>query len=220
MVAKRRVFIVEDHPVTRQGLAILIDREEDLWVCGQAASAPQALAEIAAGQPEVVVMDIALPGRDGIECLKDIAVRHPQLPALVFSTMDEIIYAKRALQAGARGYVHKSEPVEHILQAIRCVLDGEVYLSPAMQSQLLRNGLDFGGPKSALGVDLLSNRELEIFRMIGEGSGTRQIAQNLNLSISTVETHRTHIKDKLGVARAPDLVRQAVIWLNQKNFDR
>jgi len=217
--AKRRVYLVEGHPVTRQGFRLLIDREADLMVCGLAATAREALAEIGAAKPDIAVIDIALPGRDGIELIKDLVVQHPRVAMLVLSNLDESIYANRALQAGAMGYVNKYEPVEHILMAVRDVLEGEIYLSTAMRNQLLLKSINFSGNNPTLGVDLLSDRELQIFRMLGEGMGTRQLAKTLNLSISTVETHRTHIKDKLGVKSATELLRQAVIWLNNQNFE-
>jgi DNA-binding NarL/FixJ family response regulator len=214
---KRRVFLVEDHPVTRQGLCLLLDREADLMVCGQAASLVQALTGIQSSKPDVVVVDIAIPGRDGIELIKDIGALHPQLPTLVLSALDETIYAERALQAGARGYVMKYEPVDRLMMAVREVLDGEVYLSADMRTQLLLASLNLSHPTPVFGVKLLSDRELEIFRLIGGGLGTQKIAKTLNLSISTVEAHRTHIKAKLGVKHAPDLVREAVLWLQSQN---
>jgi len=186
-------------------------------VCGQAASLVQALTGIQSSKPDVVVVDIAIPGRDGIELIKDIGALHPQLPTLVLSALDETIYAERALQAGARGYVMKYEPVDRLMMAVREVLDGEVYLSADMRTQLLLASLNLSHPTPVFGVKLLSDRELEIFRLIGGGLGTQKIAKTLNLSISTVEAHRTHIKAKLGVKHAPDLVREAVLWLQSQN---
>lgn len=214
---KRRVFLVEDHPVTRQGFCQLLELEPDLMVCGQAGNSVQAVAGIKSSNPEVVVLDIAMPGRDGIELIKEIGVLHPQLAMLVLSTLDEAIFAKRALQAGAKGYVMKHEPVARIIAAVRVVLAGEVYLSAAMRTQLLLASLNFSNTDPTLGVNLLTDRELEVFRLVGEGFGTQAIAKTLNVSLSTVETHRTHIKEKLGMKRAPDLVRQAVIWVQSQN---
>jgi len=214
---KRRIFLVEDHPVTRQGFCQLLELEPDLMVCGQAANSTQALEGIKSSNPEVVVLDIAMPGRDGIELIKEIGALRPLPAMLVLSVLDEAIFAKRALQAGAKGYVMKHEPVARLIVAVRVVLAGEVYLSAAMRTQLLLASLNFSNSDPTLGVNLLSDRELEIFRLVGEGFGTQAIAKTLNLSISTVETHRTHIKDKLGVKRAPDLVRQAVIWVQSQN---
>lgn len=217
-LVKRRVFLVEDHPVTRRGFALLLNLEPDLMVCGEAAAAARALPGIESAKPDLVVIDIALPGKDGLELIKDLATLHPQLPTLVFSTLDELIYAKRALQAGAKGYVMKQAPVEQLFVAVRQVLDGEVYLSEAMRNHLLMASLHSSGQDPPFGVEHLTDRELEVFRLIGEGLGTRQIAKNLSLSISTVETHRTHLKERLGLKSATDLVRQAVEWLHNQNF--
>jgi DNA-binding NarL/FixJ family response regulator len=215
---KHRVLLVEDHPVTRQGFALLLNREPNLMVCGRAATAVNALTEIESSGPDLVIVDIALPGRDGIELIKDIAIRHPLLPTLVLSTLDEMIYAERALRAGAKGYIMKQEPVEQLMQAVQEVLAGEIYLSEAMRDNLFQNSISVSPDATTSSVDNLSDRELEVFRLTGEGFGTRQIAESLGLSISTVETHRTHIKEKLGVKRAPDLVRRAMEWLRGQNF--
>lgn len=213
---KKRVFLVEDHPVTQQGFALLLNLEADLMVCGRAAMADGALTGIKSSNPDLVIVDIALPGTDGLALVKDIATFHPGLPTMVLSTLDEAIYADRALRAGAKGYIMKQEPIELLLSAVRQVLAGDVYLSEAMRSQLFQNSLSESFGKGASSVDQLSDRELEVFRLIGEGVGTQQIAKRLCLSISTVETHRTHIKEKLGVKRAPDLVRRAVEWLHDQ----
>jgi DNA-binding NarL/FixJ family response regulator len=215
---KHRIYLVEDHPVTRQGFAVLLNREAGLMVCGEAETAAKALLEIESSKPDLVIVDIALPGRDGIELIKNIATIHPLLPTLVLSTLDESVYAKRAFKAGAKGYAMKHQPVEQLLMAVRQVLAGEVYLSEAMRKDLLLNSLHVSSKNTTSGVDALSDRETEVFRLIGEGLGTRHIAKMLGLSISTIESHRTHIKEKLGVKRAPDLVRQAVEWLHNQNF--
>jgi DNA-binding NarL/FixJ family response regulator len=214
---KCRLFLVEDHPVTQQGLALLLNLEADLQVCGKAGTVDKALTEIAATQPNLVIVDIALPGRDGIELIKDLATFHPQLPTLVLSTLDEAIYAERALRAGAKGYIMKQEPVELLLEAVHHVLAGEVYLSEAMRNNLFQKSLSRASKAGTVSIEGLSDRELEVFRLIGEGCGTRQIAADLGVSVSTVETHRTNIKKKLGAKRAPDLVRQAVEWLHRQN---
>ena len=173
---------------------------------------------IESSKPDLVIVDIALPGVDGLTLIKDIVTFHPRLPALVLSTLDEAVYAERALRAGARGYIMKQQPVEQLLAAVRQVMAGDVYLSDAMRSQLFRNSISGSSRKNASSVDQLSDRELEVFRLLGEGVGTRQIAQQMGLSISTVETHRTHIKEKIGAKRAPHLVRRAVEWLNGQKF--
>jgi DNA-binding NarL/FixJ family response regulator len=214
---KHRILIVEDHPVTQHGFALLLNQAADLMVCGRAGTAGKALVEIESSKPDLVIVDIALPGKDGLELIKDIANFHPKLPTLVLSTLDEAIYAERALRAGAKGYIMKQETVERLLAAVHEVLAGDIHLSEAMRNRLFLNGLSGSAKQGALSVDQLSDRELEVFRLIGEGWGTRKIANNLGLSISTVETHRTHIKEKLGAKRAPELVRQAVEWLHNQN---
>ncbi len=175
---KRRIFLVEDHPVTQQGFSLLLNMEADLMVCGRTAMADGALKGIESSKPDLVIVDIALPGMDGITLIKDITIFHPRLPTLVLSTLDEAIYAERAIRAGARGYVMKQEPIELLLLAVRQVLAGDVYLSEVMRSQFFRNSLSSSSRKDASSVNQLTDRELEVFRLIGEGVGTRQIADN------------------------------------------
>jgi DNA-binding NarL/FixJ family response regulator len=211
---KRGVYLVEDHPITQQGLCALLNLETDLKICGQATTAEAAMPGISSTKPDLVIVDIALPGRDGIELIKSIAVFHPKLPTLVLSTLDESIYAERALRAGAMGYIMKHEPVELLLRAVHQVLAGKVYLSEAVRNKLFQHSID----GLSQGVEQLTDREIQVFRLIGEGFGTREIAERLGLSISTVETHRTNIKDKLGAKNAPDLAKQAVTWQNEQKF--
>jgi DNA-binding NarL/FixJ family response regulator len=211
---KRRVFLVDDHPVTRAGLARLINYEPDLEICGEAGTAAKAMPEIAASKPDLVVIDISLAtGASGLDLIKDLATRHAQLRMLALSTHDEALYAERALRAGARGYVMKHEPTDFVMQAIRRVLAGEICLSKAMNDRLLRKVFQPNGAPNASDVEQLSDRELEVFRRLGQGRGTRQIAGELNVSVSTVETYRTHIKEKLLLRSAPELVRRAVEWV-------
>jgi len=215
---KHRIFLVDDHPVTREGLARLINHEPDLTVCGEAGTAARAVPEIEALKPDLVIIDVSLAtGASGLELIKDLAARRgPRLRMLALSTHDEALYAERALRAGAKGYVMKQEPTERVMQAIRKILDGEVYLSRAMNDRMLRK---MTGPHpSPLGseIEQLSDRELEIYRLLGRGRGTRQIAAELRVSVSTVETHRAHIKDKLRLASAPELVRHAVEWVHSQ----
>ncbi len=197
---------------------MLLNMEADMMVCGWSATANGALAEIQSSRPDLAIVDIALPGMDGLTLIKEIATFHPRLPTLVLSTLDEEVYAERAIRAGAKGYVMKQEPVELLLSAIRRVLTGDVYLSEAMCSRLIQTSISSSSKGSSSPIDNLSDRELEVFRLIGEGMGTRQIAKNLGVSISTVESHRTHIKEKIGAKRAPDLVRRAVEWLHDQRL--
>jgi DNA-binding NarL/FixJ family response regulator len=209
--AKAKVFLVDDHAIVRQGLAELINDQADLVTCGEADGPPAAMKGVAATQPDVVVVDITLAGGDGIELTRQIHDQWPELPILVLSMHDESMYAERCLRAGALGYVMKQEPQDKVMQAIRRVLKGETYLSDAMQSKLLRS-LSGGAKRDAQASPLerLSDRELQIFRLIGQGQSVRAIAETLFLSPKTVETHKEHIKQKLGLASSNDLLRYAI----------
>lgn len=212
-----RIFLVDDHPVTREGLARLINHEPDLEVCGEAGTAARALAEMERARPDLAIIDVSLTsGASGLELIKDLAARRRPLRMLALSTHDESLYAERALRAGARGYVMKQEPTEQVMQAIRKVLQGEVFLSRAMNERLLRKLTGSPAAPLASEIEQLSDRELEVYRLLGQGRGTRQIAADLHLSMSTVETYRTHIKEKLRLTSAPELVRHAVEWVHSQ----
>lgn len=215
---KRRVLIVDDHPIFRDGIAQLINDQPDLFVCGGVCSAAHALSAVEQSQPDVMIIDISIQGTNGIELMKSIRAQYPALPALMVSMHDENIYAERALRAGARGYIMKHATPDKVVEAIRRVLAGGLYLSEAMGGRLLDTFLNgrSESPESSSVVDKLSDRELEIFRALGEGRGTREIARALFLSVKTVETHRAHIKEKLKLQTAPELVRAAVEWVNQE----
>lgn len=189
--------------------------EPDLEVCGGVSSTPETLAAVEQFDPHVLIVDISIHGANGIELMKCVRAQHPKLLALVLSSHDENVYAERALRAGARGYVMKSAPPEKVVEAIRRVLDGRLYVSDVLGSRLLRMTLD--GRATARGdsaISTLSDREIEVFRAFGEGKSTREIAESLHLSAKTVETHRARIKDKLNIQTAPDLMRKAVEWVN------
>lgn len=191
----------------------MINHEADLEVCGEAESAREALVNIGKLKPDLALVDITLKGTNGIELLKSIKAQYSKLPVLVLSMHDESLYAERALRAGARGYVMKQEPPEQVMGAIRRVLQGELYLSPSMGTQMI--GKLVGTPSGSTSpVDVLSDRELEVLQFIGQGHGTRQIAGELNLSVKTIESHRAHIKEKLNIKTAPEIVRFAVQWVN------
>jgi DNA-binding NarL/FixJ family response regulator len=209
-VKKKTVFVVDDHPLLRQGLALLINREEDLMVCGEAEEAQTAMREIASKKPDILIADISLNGPDGLDLLKNLRVFYPTLPVLVLSMHDESIYAERALRARANGYIMKAEATEKVLVAVRRILGGDIYLSDRMANKLLHqyiagSSLDMNSRLSAL-----SDRELEVFRLIGEGRSTRQIAEKLHLSIKTVETYQAHIKEKLSLHSGRELVQHAI----------
>lgn len=214
---KRRVLIVDDHPIFRDGISQLINHEPDLMVCGGVSSAPQALSAVEELGPDMLIVDISIQGTNGIELVKAIRAQRPEMPMLVVSMHDESIYAERALRAGARGYIMKAEPSEKVIAAIKRILDGGLYLSDAMGGQLLNTFLVGRSDKAGVSaVGQLSDRELEVFHALGEGKGTREIAESLNLSIKTVETHRAHIKEKLKIRTANELIRAAVEWVNSE----
>ena len=207
---KSKVFLVDDHPIVRQGLALLINREPDMIVCGEADSAPSALQSIPGASPDVVVVDISLDGPDGLDLLKSIRLKDPVLPVLILSMHDESSYAERSLRAGANGYIMKQEATEKVLIAIRRILQGKVYLSERLTNRMLEQYV-YGATSSKNDpLSKLSDRELEVFRLIGAGHGTRQIADELHVSIKTVESYQAHIKEKLGLRNARELVQHAI----------
>lgn len=209
---RKRIVVVDDHPVVRHGIAQLLGQEKDLEVCGEAENAVQALEVIAKTRPDAVIVDITLKGTNGIELIKILRKLNPRLILLVVSMHDEIFYAERSLKAGARGYLMKQEAAGKVILALRKVLKGEVYLSEQMSSRVL-NTMVGGGPESrGLAVEALSDRELEVFHLIGQGLTTKQIAQDLNLSVKTVEAHREHIKSKLDLKSGPRLMKYAMQW--------
>lgn len=211
---KYRIIIVDDHPIVRQGLAQLIDQEDDLHVCGQAEDAHLAMRAIRELDPDLVIVDVSLRTTSGIELIKDIKIQFPDLPVLTLSMHDEALYAERALRAGARGYIMKQEATAEVVTAIRRVLAGTVYVSQGMAAKMVSKIVAGPGEKGTSPVDRLSDRELEVFRLIGEGYGTREMAEKLCLSIKTIETYRAHIKDKLNLTDANELLRAAIRWAN------
>lgn len=214
---KAKVFIVDDHPIVREGLSQLIHQEEDLRVCGVSKSASEALEFLRNIKPEIAIVDLSLKGASGIDLIKEIKARYPHLLILVLSMHDESIYAERVLRAGARGYIMKQEDPGKVMEAIRKILAGDIYVSPKMSMRILEKTVNASFSLTASPVDMLSDRELEVFQMIGRGMGTRQIAKEIFLSIKTVETYKEHIKDKMNLDNATALVRQAVQWV-ESNF--
>ena len=210
MQAPRRVLVVDDHPVFRHGLARLIDAEPDLQVCGEAGDASEALAGVESLEPDMVVVDISLKQSSGIDLIKTLRQQSDALPVLALSVHDESLYAARAVKAGARGYIMKDRDIDDILGGIRRVLDGETVVSPEVEDQVAR--LAGGRPRMA-GVGSLSDRELQVFELIGRGMSTRQIGEALDISVKTVATHQTRIRDKLGVRTPNELMKTAVGWL-------
>jgi len=212
-IAPTRVFLVDDHPLVREWLANLIDQQPDLTVCGEAGSAAAALTAIAAARPDVAIVDITLGGRSGLDLIKDLKLMHPSVAVLVLSMHDEALYAERALRAGARGYIMKREVTRKVVLAIRRVQQGRVYLSEQQATHLAEKLVTGATDASESPVTRLSDRELEIFRLVGQGRATREIAEALLLSAKTVQAYYVRIKEKLGVTNANELMREAVRWV-------
>lgn len=212
--APARVLIVDDHPVVREALAIRIGQEADLEVCGEAADLAEALEVAASTRPDIAVVDIALKTASGIDLIKRLKARDEDTLIIVWSMYGEDLYAQRALRAGARGYITKEQATGKIIEAIRLVLDGKVYLSPAMTDKLLKRAAGLSGMSPASSaIDSLSDRELDVFRLIGKGTKTADIASGLHLSVKTVETYRDRIRTKLDLSDGTELSRCAVQWV-------
>jgi len=214
---KFNIILVEDHPIVRQGLAQLINHQPGLAVIGEAETAAKALELVRAQKPDLVILDVSLPKTNGLELIKQIKSEKPHLPMLVISMHDESLYAERALRAGARGYVMKREPSEKMLLAINRVLKGEIYVSDRMKQKMLQHLVTNQVPdENSSPLDHLSDRELEVFQLLGNGFATRQIAEQLNLSIKTIESYRAHIKEKMNLQTASELVQTAIQWAQQE----
>ena len=212
----KRIVIVDDHPLFRKGLEELIQSDDSFAVCGEAGNAAEAMEVIRRLTPELAIVDLSLPGANGIELIKNIRAEFPKLPILVLSMHDESLYALRALRAGADGYVMKHEAMANVIQAIREVFNGHPYLSPAMAAQVITKFAHRQAEGEEDAVERLSDRELEILELIGKGHEVRQIAKLLNLSPKTVETHRAHIKDKLDLKNSREVARFALQWLSAR----
>jgi len=212
----KRIVIVDDHPLFRKGLEEMIHSEGSFAVCGEAGNAAEAMEVIRKVEPELVVVDLSLPGANGIELIKNIRAEFSKLPILVLSMHDESLYALRALRAGANGYVMKHEAMANVIQAIREVFNGHPYLSPAMAAQVITKFAHRQAEGEVDAVERLSDRELEVLELIGKGNEIRQIAKLLHLSPKTVETHRAHIKDKLDLKNSREVARFALQWLQAR----
>jgi len=213
----KKVLLVDDHPLVREGIANLIRTTPELKVSAEVGNAEETLLALAKEVPDLVLLDISLPGKNGIELLKDMHARYPRMQVLVLSMHEETVYAERALRAGAHGYIMKQEPGAKVIEAIRCVLRGELYVSPAIAAHMLkqyvsnRQGLD-----TRTSIEKLSDRELQVFSSIGKGMSTQEIAEMFHLSVKTIQTYREHIKRKLGLRNATDLVHHATHWVESE----
>jgi len=211
-VEKKKILIIEDHPVFRAMLVQLIEKELGMTVCGQADNIKEAMTLIEQTLPDAAIVDIKLDGSSGLDLIKDLKARRNQLPVLVLSMHAERLYAERALRAGAKGYISKQETPSEVVEAIRQVMDGQIYISKRVNREILER---LGHPDKAVrpsGVDLLSNREIEVFQLVGRGFNSREIAGRLDLASTTVDSHRASIKEKLGIKNAAELYQRAAQW--------
>lgn len=218
-----RILLVDDHPIVRGGIAKYIEKEKGLLICGEAESANEAIRLINDTKPDVVIVDLSLKGDiDGIGLIKAIRVRYPKIHTLVLSIFEESVYAERAIRAGAKGYLQKSVSPDKIILAIHNIMDGKLYLSKNISDRMISKIVHGSSDNVGTNVDLLTDREFEIFQMIGNGYGTKEIAKRLNLSPHTIESHRKKIKEKISVRSTADLTKTAVQWIiaQNKNFGK
>jgi len=216
-VPKARIYLVDDHPLVRESLTNLIDQQPDMAVCGEADEAGRAMLGIAARQPDIAVMDISLKGSSGLELIKQVKARLPRVGIIVLSMHDEKLYAERCIRAGARGYVMKGESTKRIIVAIRQVLDGKLCLSESISAVLAEKFIGKNSLGSETPLEDLSDRELEVFNLLGRGLETRQVADSLNVSIKTVQAYCARIKHKLRLSTATELMREAIRWHEQQS---
>jgi DNA-binding NarL/FixJ family response regulator len=212
----KKILVVDDHPMMREGLAQLVGNEPDLIVCGEAGDANEAMAKIQSLKPDLVIADITLPGKNGLELIKDIQAQYQGLSVLIISMHDESLYAERVLRAGGRGYIMKQEGGKKLMAAIRQVLEGKIYVSEKMSAKVLELFSGHRPGSTSSPVESLTDREFEIFQLIGKGLTTLQMAQQLHLSPKTIEVHRANVKTKLNLKTAPELLRYAVRWLESE----
>jgi DNA-binding NarL/FixJ family response regulator len=215
---KKNIAMVDDHTMLREGLQQLIDSQPDMRCCSTTSNTQDALRELEKNKPDLLAVDISMPGRNGLELIKDALALHPDLPILVISMHDESFYAQRVLKAGARGYVMKDADSTTLLNAIRTVLQGGTYVSAAMSAQIMAAFSGRPAARALDGVQCLSDREFEVFQLLGEGKSTEGIAETLSISPKTVEVHRAHIRDKLKVENGAAVVRYAVRWVESQKL--
>lgn len=212
MPAKKKIYIVDDHPLMRKGMAMTLEDSVEFTVCGQSESAEEAIGEIPEKKPDCCVIDISLPGMNGIELVKNLLAQMPDLKVLMVSRHDEELYAERAIKAGAKGYLMKLEADDVLVEAVRQILNGGIYLSDKIESQLIMK-IASGQSTSTNPLEILSDRELEVFELTGNGLATKDIAQRLHVSVKTVDTYRARIKDKMNINSGNELMRKAVQWV-------
>lgn len=217
--AMKTILLVDDHPVVRDGLRTVIEGEEGLKVVAAAGSVEEALSEVEEGKPDLVLTDLSLPGRNGVELIKDLKALCPDLPVLVMSMHDELIYAERVLRAGGRGYIMKEAPSQTLIQAVRLVLGGGVYVSETVTKHFLEGMSGGTRQKASFPLQRLTDREMEVFELVGQGKGNQDIAKMLTVSPRTVDAHKAHIREKLGLADGNELTRYAVRWVESSELE-
>jgi DNA-binding NarL/FixJ family response regulator len=212
MPQKIKILLVDDHPLVREWLTNLLSQQADFQVCGETGQAPEALQFVGALQPDIAIVDLTLAAGSGLELIKDIKAGHPGVALLVLSMHDEMLYAERALRAGAGGYIMKSEATQKVIEAVRAVLGGGVYVSAKVASSLAQKWIGGRKADAALPVAELSDRELEVFQLLGRGYSTRQISEHLHVGFKTVQSYSARIKEKLNLANINELMREAIRW--------
>jgi DNA-binding NarL/FixJ family response regulator len=218
MAQKIRILLVDDHPLVREWLTNLLKQQPDFQVCGETGHAPEALQLIEATRPDIAIVDISLASGSGIELIKDIRAGHAQVGVMVLSMHDELLYAERALRAGAGGYIMKSEATQKVIEAIRAVLAGEIYVSPKVASLMAVKFVGGKSGRTTFSIEHLSDRELEVFQLLGRGYSTRQISEHLHVGFKTVQGYSARIKEKLNLTNINELMREAIRW--QENQDK
>lgn len=220
MPQKIKIFLVDDHPLVREWLTNLLNQQPDFQVCGESGAAPEALQLIVAAKPDIAIVDLTLASGSGLELIKNIRSGHPSIAVLVLSMHDELLYAERALRAGAGGYIMKSEATQKVIQAVRTVLGGEVYVSTKVASMLAQRVMGGKKENAALPITELSDRELEVFQLLGRGFSTRQISEHLHVGFKTVQSYSARIKEKLDLANINELMREAIRWQESQEAAR
>ena len=212
-----KILLVDDHPLVREWLTNLLNQQPDFRVCGETGHAPQALQLIASASPDIVIVDLMLASGSGLELIKNLKLSHPRVAVLVLSMHDELLYAERALRAGAGGYIMKSEATQKVIQAIRTVLEGKIYVSPGVAALFTQKLVRGRTDDPTLAVEQLSDRELEVFQLLGRGYSTRQISEHLHVGFKTVQSYYARIKEKLNLANISELMREAIRWQESQN---
>ncbi|WP_438483426.1 response regulator [Oleiharenicola lentus] len=215
-VKKTKVLLVDDHPITRQGIKALVEQLPNVEICGEADSAPKAMELVSKLEPDLTIVDITLKSTNGIELTKNLRVQAPKMQILIVSMHDENIYAERALRAGAMGYLMKQEASENIITAIKRIQGGDIYLSDRIKEKMLHRLVNHRNEEVVSPIETLSDREMEVFQLIGNGYGTRQIATKLNLSVKTIDSYREHLKEKLNLPTGSELVRYSIQWVKSQ----